>query len=137
MIDQFYCDQSLCMNNQTKAVEISGVKYNQIIGTYSVKPIHLACSNGVPCTDIDLTDIQLNPSPRYHQGFQLGLCNNSYGKSSAPLVPSTMDYCLGTGGDAVRRISRSHHDYVCQGTLIELIIIYIYIVMIMNFIYHL
>ncbi|KAG2708211.1 hypothetical protein I3760_05G182100 [Carya illinoinensis] len=110
IIDQFYCDKSFC-KNQTKAVEISGVKYDQIIGTYSVKPFHLACSNGVPCTDIGLTDIQLNPSPS-HQGFQKGLCNNSYGKSRAPLVPSSIDYCLGSGGDAVRRISRSH-DYVC------------------------
>lgn len=108
MIDQFYCDKSLC-KNQTKAVAIAGVKYDQIIGTYSVQPIHLACSNGVPCTDIDLNDIQLKPSPSY-QGLQKGLCWNSYGKSRGSLVPSSIDYCLSSG--SVRGIAKSH-DHSC------------------------
>ncbi|GFY91549.1 pectin lyase-like superfamily protein [Actinidia rufa] len=41
MIDQYYCDKNSC-KNQTGAIVISGVTYNQIIGTYSVQPIHLA-----------------------------------------------------------------------------------------------
>lgn len=108
MIDQFYCDndKSLC-RNKTSAVQISGVKYNQITGTYSERPIHLACSSASPCTEIDLIDIQLKPSPSY-QSFQKGLCWNSYGKSRAPLVPSSIDYCLRSSGGSVKRVARSH-----------------------------
>uniref|UniRef100_A0A2N9IQV6 Pectate lyase superfamily protein domain-containing protein n=1 Tax=Fagus sylvatica TaxID=28930 RepID=A0A2N9IQV6_FAGSY len=110
IIDQFYCDKGFC-KNQTGAVAISGVKFDQIVGTYSVQPFHLACSNDIPCTDIDLIDIQLKPSPRY-RGFQQGLCWNTYGKSRAPLVPSSIDYCLINKGGTVKRIARSH-DNVC------------------------
>ncbi|TXG56250.1 hypothetical protein EZV62_017563 [Acer yangbiense] len=112
IIDQYYCDKHLC-KNQTGAVAISGVKYDQIIGTYSVQPIHLACSNDIPCTDVDLIDIQLKPSSgnRY---FQKALCWNSFGKSQAPLVPSSIDYCLRSdvSGSVLRRIARSH-EHVC------------------------
>lgn len=110
MIDQYYCDKYSC-KNQTGAVAISGIKYDQIIGSYTVQPIHLACSNQIPCIDVDLIDIQLNPSSE-SRGFQSSLCWNSYGKSQAPLVPSSIDYCLRRGSGAVRRIARSH-DHVC------------------------
>lgn len=121
MIDQFYCDKSLCQN-KTRAVEISGVKYDQIIGTYSERPIHLACSSEIPCTDIDLIDIQLKPSvavaPSY-QRFQKGLCWNSYGRSRAPLVPSSIDYCLRSSSrGSVKRVARSHDNgNVCNWKL--------------------
>lgn len=111
MIDQYYCDKRVC-KNQTGAVAISNVKFNQIIGTYSAKPIHLACSNSIPCTDVDLIDIQLKPSTNYRGINQLGLCWNSYGKSQAPLLPSSMDYCVRRGSGFVRGISRSH-EHVC------------------------
>ncbi|KAK4841277.1 hypothetical protein QYF36_002008 [Acer negundo] len=112
IIDQYYCDKHLC-KNQTGAVAISGVKYNQIIGTYSVQPIHLACSNDIPCTDVDLIDIQLKPSSA-NRYFQKALCWNSFGKSQAPLVPSSIDYCLrnDVSGSVLRRIARSH-EHVC------------------------
>ncbi|CAI9785150.1 unnamed protein product [Fraxinus pennsylvanica] len=108
MIDQYYCDKNIC-KNQTGAVAVSGVKFDQIIGTYSAQPIHLACSNSVPCIDVDLIDIQLKPSPGC-AGIQQALCWNSYGKSQAPLVPSSMDYCVKSGNDLVRRISRAYED---------------------------
>lgn len=110
MIDQYYCDKSKC-KNQTGAVAISGITYDQIIGSYSVQPIHLACSSQIPCVDVDLIDIQLKPSSE-SRGFQNSLCWNSYGKSQAPLLPTSIDSCLRRGGGAVRRIARSH-DYVC------------------------
>ncbi|XP_060669690.1 polygalacturonase At1g48100 [Ziziphus jujuba] len=110
MIDQFYCDKKFC-KNQTGAVGIRGVKYDRIIGTYSVQPIHLVCSNEIPCTDVDLIDIQLKPSPGY-RGFHQALCWNTYGKSQAPLLPSSIDYCLGKNGDPVKRIEKSH-EHVC------------------------
>ncbi|KAL2519555.1 Pectin lyase-like superfamily protein [Abeliophyllum distichum] len=108
MIDQYYCDKNIC-KNQTGAVAISGVKFDQIIGTYSVQPIHLACSNSVPCIDVVLIDIQLKPSPAC-AGIQQALCWNSYGKSQAPLVPSSIDYCVRSGNDLLKRISRSSED---------------------------
>ncbi|XP_022944898.1 polygalacturonase At1g48100 isoform X3 [Cucurbita moschata] len=110
MIDQYYCDKYRC-KNQTGAVAISGIKYDQIIGSYTVQPIHLACSSQIPCIDVDLIGIQLNPSSG-SRGFQSALCWNSYGKSQAPLVPSSIDYCLRRGSGAVRRIARSH-DHAC------------------------
>ncbi|KAL7110328.1 hypothetical protein ACP275_05G018400 [Erythranthe tilingii] len=106
-IDQYYCDKNQC-KNQTGAVAISGVKFDQIIGTYSVQPIHLACSSSVPCTDVDLISIQLEPSINNKRGFQQGLCWNSYGKSLGPLAPSSMDYCVRSGSEFVKRISKSH-----------------------------
>lgn len=118
MIDQYYCDKHMC-KNQSQAVAISGVKYDQIIGTYSVQPIHLACSDSIPCIDVDLIGIQLKPSSSqlgYGGGFQHeALCWNSYGNSQAPLVPSSMDYCLmrGTGGSMLQKIARSHDEHVC------------------------
>lgn len=105
-IDQYYCDKNVC-KNQTGAVAISGVKFDQITGTYSAQPIHLACSNSIPCTDVDLVSIQLEPSPHDH-GLQQALCWNSYGKSLGPLAPESMDYCVRSGSDYVKRISRSH-----------------------------
>ncbi|XP_037496846.1 polygalacturonase At1g48100 [Jatropha curcas] len=111
IIDQFYCDKHFC-KNQTEAVEISGVKYDQIIGSYTVQPIHLACSDKVPCLDVDLIDIQLKPSLG-QRSSQQALCWNSYGKSQAPLVPSSIDYCLRRDiGGSVKRTARSH-EHVC------------------------
>lgn len=114
MIDQYYCDKHVC-KNQTGTVVISGVKFNQISGSYAVQPIHLACSNSIPCTDVDLSDIQLRPSSGNYRGYQqAALCWNSYGKSQAPLLPSAIDYCLRSGGGYIKRIARSHpRESVC------------------------
>ncbi|KAI4328199.1 hypothetical protein L6164_020573 [Bauhinia variegata] len=111
VIDQFYCDKHIC-KNQTGTVVISGVRFDQISGTYAVQPIHLACSNSIPCTDVDLTDIQLSPSVN-HRGFQQAVCWNSYGKSTGPLLPSSIDYCLRSGGGLIKRIARSHDHGLC------------------------
>lgn len=109
MIDQFYCDKKHC-KNQTRAVEISGVNYNQVTGTYSVQPIHLACSDAYPCTDVNLIDIQLSPSLSSNIGFQQALCWNSYGDSQAPLVPSSVNCLQKAGGHLLKLVmSRSAH----------------------------
>ncbi|XP_072093163.1 polygalacturonase At1g48100 isoform X2 [Arachis hypogaea] len=111
MIDQYYCDKHAC-KNETEAVVISGVKFNQISGTYGVQPIHLACSNSLPCTDVDLIDIQLRPSIKYQGLLQQAVCWNSYGTSQGPLLPSSIHYCLRSGGGSIKRIARSH-DTLC------------------------
>lgn len=110
MVDQYYCDKHVC-KNQTGTVVISGVNFDKIHGTYSYQPVHIACSNSIPCTNIDLTDIQLRPSLRY-RGFQQALCWNSYGKSQGSLQPSSIDYCLRSGGGYIKKIARSH-DSLC------------------------
>ncbi|KAM7251713.1 hypothetical protein ACFE04_023596 [Oxalis oulophora] len=115
MIDQYYCDKNIC-KNQTGAVAISGVKFDQIIGTYSAQPIHIACSNYIPCTKVDLINIQLKPSQTSLN--RQALCWNSYGKSQGPLVPNTMDYCLRSGGDSVvKRIAKSPDINACHSRL--------------------
>lgn len=119
MIDQYYCDKHSC-KNQTDAVAISGVNYDQIIGTFSVQPIHLACSSSIPCIDVDLTNVQLRPSSSKlgygSGGYQHeGLCWNTYGRSKAPLVPSSMHECVmrGNGGSGPQKIARSRNENVC------------------------
>ncbi|KDP26627.1 hypothetical protein JCGZ_17785 [Jatropha curcas] len=95
-----------------KDKSVACVKYDQIIGSYTVQPIHLACSDKVPCLDVDLIDIQLKPSLG-QRSSQQALCWNSYGKSQAPLVPSSIDYCLRRDiGGSVKRTARSH-EHVC------------------------
>lgn len=107
MIDQYYCDKHSC-KNQTESVVISGVSFDQISGSYALKPLHLACSDSVPCNDVDLTDIQLWPSSNRRR-FQQALCCNSYGKSKSPLLPSTIHYCLRNGGGSINTITRSRN----------------------------
>nr|GMD24656.1 polygalacturonase At1g48100 [Ipomoea batatas] len=105
MIDQYYCDKHVC-KNQTGAVAIQGVKFDRIVGTFAAQPFHLACSNAVPCTDVHLADIQLEPSAGF-RGFRNGQCWNSYGKSLGQLFPVSMDYCLRSGSLLVKRIARA------------------------------
>ncbi|XP_021740804.1 polygalacturonase At1g48100-like [Chenopodium quinoa] len=112
IIDQFYCESNVHCKNQTGAVAISGIQYNKIVGTYSTQPIHFACSNDIPCSDVDLIDIQLTPSPR-NRGLLQALCLNSYGKTAAPLIPQSIDYCLRDGHRLARRV-QSSHEKICQ-----------------------
>nr|XP_043623640.1 polygalacturonase At1g48100 [Erigeron canadensis] len=112
VINQFYCDKSLCQN-QTGSVAIKEVNFERITGTFSTQPIHLACSDDVPCTGINLSDIQLKPSRGPLEGSQNqeALCSNSYGNSKGPLIPSSMNYCLKKGGGvSVHKFSRSSNE---------------------------
>ncbi|XP_073021950.1 polygalacturonase At1g48100 isoform X1 [Primulina eburnea] len=109
VIDQYYCDKNqYACKNQTEAVAISGVEFNRITGTYASQPIHMACSISFPCIDVVLDSIQLQPSKKHGALIQQPLCSNSYGKSSGLLVPESMNYCVRSGSDFSRRISRSH-----------------------------
>ncbi|KAM1065751.1 hypothetical protein ACFX13_021567 [Malus domestica] len=114
VIDQNYCDNKLkkimSKKNHRGAVAISGVKYERITGNYTQQPILLNCSSDTPCTDVDLIDIQLKPiSEKLSSSPGLDWCQNSYGKTKAPLVPSSIDYCLGRDGSPLRKnIAKSH-----------------------------
>ncbi|CAK7337879.1 unnamed protein product [Dovyalis caffra] len=82
MIDQFYCDKSKCQN-ESSAVAVSGINYINIKGTYASKPVHLACSDDLPCTGISLSTIELNAVEEDSQPF----CWNTYGELRSSTVP--------------------------------------------------
>lgn len=109
-IDQYYCDKGCC-RNRSEAVAVTGVKFDQIVGTYASQPVYLACSQDVPCIDVELVNVQLKPSLD-PGGLRRALCYNSYGKSTAPLLPSCIDGCLRSESGFLKRTARSH-DKVC------------------------
>ncbi|CAD5167829.1 unnamed protein product [Musa acuminata subsp. malaccensis] len=94
IIDQFYCLSKSCLN-QTSAVYVSDVSYTGIRGTYDVRspPIHLGCSDSVPCTNITLSDVELLPA----QGDFISdpFCWNAYGATETLTIPPVS--CLSEG----------------------------------------
>ncbi|KAF3773529.1 Polygalacturonase [Nymphaea thermarum] len=85
VIDQFYCDRSSC-RNQTSAVALSGITYERIRGTYTVKPVHFACSDEVPCTDVILNRISLEPIQETYHMYQ-PYCWQVFGDLQTPTEP--------------------------------------------------
>ncbi|GAB4859039.1 hypothetical protein Ancab_010507 [Ancistrocladus abbreviatus] len=87
IIDQYYCLSKAC-RNQTSAVYLSGVSYSNIKGTYNnlrTPPIHFACSDTVPCTNITMSEVELLPA----QGQLVDdpFCWNAYGAQQTPTIP--------------------------------------------------
>ncbi|KAJ3695295.1 hypothetical protein LUZ60_000672 [Juncus effusus] len=104
IIDQFYCDKASC-KNQTQAVSISGVHYENIRGTFTVKPVHLACSDNSPCADISLTNVQLQPMPEKFHMYD-PFCWYAFGELLTPTVPPI--FCLQNGKPASNRVLSDH-----------------------------
>lgn len=86
IIDQFYCLTKDC-NNHTSAVLVSDIQYTSIKGTYDIRspPMHFACSDSVPCTNITLSDVELLPA----KGDLVldPFCWNAYGDFQALTIP--------------------------------------------------
>ncbi|XP_020274586.1 polygalacturonase At1g48100-like [Asparagus officinalis] len=86
MIDQYYCLSKPC-RNQSANIFISDISYSNIKGTYDVRspPIHLGCSDSVPCTNVTLTEVELLPA----QGYVISdpFCWNVYGTSQTITIP--------------------------------------------------
>ncbi|KAH9288127.1 hypothetical protein KI387_032244, partial [Taxus chinensis] len=60
LIDQYYCPQSSQCPNQTNAVQISKVSYNNINGTSATRAaVQFSCTGSVPCLDISLHNVHL------------------------------------------------------------------------------
>ncbi|CAO2170746.1 unnamed protein product [Urochloa humidicola] len=97
IIDQFYCDKSTC-RNQTSAVEVSGVQYENIRGTFTTKPVHFACSDSYPCSGISLTGVQLRPVQVPHYHLNNPFCWQAFGELYTPTVPPIA--CLQIGKPA-------------------------------------
>lgn len=85
VIDQYYCDKTKC-KNQTSAVALSGINYENIRGTYTIKPVHFACSDSLPCTDVTLTNIQLKPQQEQYHMYD-PFCWQTFGKLYSPMIP--------------------------------------------------
>ncbi|KAH9327031.1 hypothetical protein KI387_007209, partial [Taxus chinensis] len=77
-IDQFYCDKKKACRNRTSAVFITDVTYQKFTGTYVDTPVYLACSDKMPCTDLKLTNIKLQPA--IAADGKNPLCWNGYGQ---------------------------------------------------------
>ncbi|CAI9289020.1 unnamed protein product [Lactuca saligna] len=104
VIDQFYCDKSTC-KNQSSAVALSGISYERIRGTYTVKPVHFACSDSMPCTDVNLNGINLKPiQERYHMYDPF--CWKTFGELLSPAVPPVE--CLQIGKPSSSHVQADH-----------------------------
>lgn len=104
VIDQFYCDKRSC-KNQSAAVYLDGINYERIKGTYTVKPVHFACSDSLPCTDVSLTSVDLKPiQEKYH--LYNPFCWQTYGELKTPTVPP-ID-CIQVGKPTNNRIQTDH-----------------------------
>ncbi|CAN1310916.1 Polygalacturonase At1g48100 [Linum perenne] len=104
VIDQFYCDKSTC-KNQSSAVSVSGINYERIKGTYTVKPVHFACSDNQPCADISLANIELKPiQEKYHMYDPF--CWKTFGELNTPTVPPIG--CLQIGKPSSNRPQTNH-----------------------------
>ncbi|XP_059631999.1 polygalacturonase At1g48100 [Cornus florida] len=86
IIDQYYCLTKAC-RNQTSAVYLNDVSYRNIRGTYDVRspPIHFACSDTMPCTNITMSEVELLP----FEGELVDdpFCWNAYGVQETLTIP--------------------------------------------------
>lgn len=85
IIDQFYCDSPSACQNQTSAVNISQIMYRNISGTTrSEKAMKFACSDTVPCSNIVLSNINLEKK----DGTVETYCNSAQGSGYGVVHPS-------------------------------------------------
>ncbi|XP_010533949.1 PREDICTED: polygalacturonase At1g48100-like [Tarenaya hassleriana] len=104
VIDQFYCDHASC-KNQTSAVAVKGVTYEKIRGTYTVKPVHFACSDNSPCVDVQLSSIELKPIQEQYHMYD-PYCWQTFGELNTPTVPP-ID-CLQIGKPSRNGVQSDH-----------------------------
>ncbi|KAL8166325.1 hypothetical protein V2J09_007824 [Rumex salicifolius] len=101
MIDQYYCLTKTC-RNMTSAVMISDVSYSNIHGTYDTRapPVHLACSDAVPCTNLTLSNVELTPAidqdveGKVQHKWLPPFCWSAYGTLGVDSVVLPPVYCL-------------------------------------------
>ncbi|XP_025812851.1 polygalacturonase At1g48100-like [Panicum hallii] len=87
VIDQYYCDHTTCAN-QTSAVAVAGVAYQGVAGTYTERPVYLACSDAAPCSGVHLADFQLAPVEDGGGDHPHGpFCWKAYGDQVKPVEP--------------------------------------------------
>ncbi|OMO78245.1 Glycoside hydrolase, family 28 [Corchorus capsularis] len=104
VIDQFYCDHRSC-KNETTAVALSGITYEKIRGTYTVKPVHFACSDSLPCIGVQLSGIELKPLQEHYHLYD-PFCWQTFGELVTPTVPPIG--CLQIGKPSNNRVQSDH-----------------------------
>ncbi|ONK81298.1 uncharacterized protein A4U43_C01F27550 [Asparagus officinalis] len=86
VIGQFYNAEPSEFKNEKSAVALSQISFENIKVTYTKQPVHLACSEIVPCSKISLTDIDLQPIQK--ESDIIGpFCQASYGEMRPPTIP--------------------------------------------------
>lgn len=85
---------------------LSGINYEKIRGTYTVKPVHFACSDALPCLDVSLTTIELKPLQEHYHMYD-PFCWQTFGELNTPTTPP-ID-CLQIGKPSSNR-PQSDHD---------------------------
>lgn len=66
---------------------LAGINYERIRGTYTVKPVHLACSDSLPCEDVSFTSIELQPHQENYHLYNDPFCWEAYGELKTPTLP--------------------------------------------------
>lgn len=86
IVDQYYCLSKAC-RNETSAVYVNDLSYRNIKGTYNVisPPIHFACSDTVPCTNITMSEVEL--LPQEGELVDDPFCWNAYGVQETVTIP--------------------------------------------------
>ncbi|KAK8664277.1 hypothetical protein V6N13_084075 [Hibiscus sabdariffa] len=86
VIDQYYCPHKHC-KNQTSAVEISNVRYEDIKGTSGRRiAVQLSCSESTPCTNILMKDISLRNKDQNDDTSSI--CFNAHGFTNSRVEPN-------------------------------------------------
>ncbi|KAH1092081.1 hypothetical protein J1N35_019338 [Gossypium stocksii] len=86
IIDQYYCPHKQC-KNQTSAVEISNIAYENINGTsHKEIVVQLSCSESIPCKNITMKDINLIYEK--HKDKTSSYCLNARGLRNGRVHPS-------------------------------------------------
>jgi galacturan 1,4-alpha-galacturonidase len=87
IIDQYYCDQPTPCANQTQAVEVRKIEFAGIRGTSATEQaIKLACSDAVPCRDLELRNVNLT---MVGGGAASAFCHRASGKAAGAVVPAS------------------------------------------------
>ncbi|KAJ7558225.1 hypothetical protein O6H91_04G029400 [Diphasiastrum complanatum] len=88
IIDQYYCNSTRRCQNQTSAVEVSGINYKNITGTSSTTiAVKFACSKTVPCHDIVLENVNLTLYKSHKPAFSF--CWDAKGSTRGVINPKS------------------------------------------------
>ncbi|KAL1551401.1 galacturonan 1,4-alpha-galacturonidase [Salvia divinorum] len=84
-IDQFYCPRQIC-SESASAVKVSDIRFTGLMGTSKTNKemIGFRCSNAVPCTNIIVDGVDIEPSDG---GQASSLCLNARGIASNVASP--------------------------------------------------
>ncbi|XP_052477101.1 probable polygalacturonase At1g80170 [Gossypium raimondii] len=86
VIDQYYCPHKQC-KNQTTAVEISNIAYENINGTsHKETAVQLSCSESSPCRNITMKNINLRNEKQ--KGKTSSYCLNAHGLRNGRVHPN-------------------------------------------------